>query len=286
MKNKIISKIKKMILNKKIYLLDCIYLIAINLMAYYTVKILLQCGSYEDGTFYTSLYSLPIVFILFAIVLYLNNNFFNKYISNFIIKVASDSILYYNFMYSLIIVDFSKSYSNFHIISYIFSSILILWYFIYSAKKKEFSLLELGICIMFYMTFLDEGSWEIVALIIATINIGLSDDYFWYIYKNKMSNDKKDKDYISYYVTKMKTLLNLFNFIIYLIIRITQSEGLKIILGSGRSDLDYAYLKAVVRIVLFTIFGALFYCLNNRYGEKIENFINEDFVQSIDKKKS
>lgn len=286
MKNKNISKIKKLILNKKIYLLDWIYLIAINLMAYFTVKILLQCGSYENGTFYTSLYSLPIVFALFAIVLYLNNNLFNKYISNFFIKVASDSILYYNFMYSLIIVDFSKSYSNFHIISYIFSSILILLYFICSAKKKEFSLLELGICIMFYMTFLDEGSWGIVAIIIATINIGLSDDYFWYIYKNKKSNDKKDKDYISYYVAKIKTLLNIFNLIVYLIIRITQSEGFKVILGAGLSDLDYAYLKALVRIVLFTIFGALFYYLNNIYGEKIENLINEYFIQAIDKKNS
>lgn len=277
MKNKIISKIKKF------NLWGGIYLIAINLMAYFTVKILLQCGSYEDGTFYTSLYSLPIVFVLFAIVLYLNNNLFNKYISNFIIKAASDSILYYNFMYSLIIVDFSKSYSKFHIISYISSSILILLYFIHSAKKKEFSLLELGICIMFYMTFLDEGSWGIVALIIATINIGLSDDYFWYIYKNKMSNGKKDKDYISYCVTKMKTILNIFNLIVYLIIRITQSEGFKVIFCAGHSDLDYAYLKAAARIVLFTIFGAVFYCLNNKYGEKIENFINEYFIQAIDK---
>lgn len=272
-------------INKKSVLFDIFHLIIINIIAYCIVKIVLYLGFYEDGTFYTSLCSLFIILIIFGILLYLNNNFCNKYISDFFIKVTSVSILSYNFMYSLIIIDFSKNYNKFHIISYICSSILIFSYFICSARKKEFSLLELGICIMFYMTFLDEGSWEIVALIIATINIGLSDDYFWYKYNSKMCNDKKDKDYLSYYVTKMKTLFNIFNLIVYLIIRITQSEWFKVVLGSGHSDLDYAYLKAGARIVLFSIFGILFYYLNNKYGEKIENFINEYFIHAIDKNK-
>lgn len=246
--------------------------------------------------------TLLVIYSIFTFLVWLNNYSIGKYMSNFTKKAVSNSLLYYNFLYSsiflrllykLYIINFkSCTLIVLYYISYIYPTILIFGYFFYSLKKKEIQIPEILICSMLYMSFLDGEKWQIMALIIAAINVILSKDYFWYIYKNNKSkylnNELINEDYINFHISKAKILVQIVNLSVYIIITITQSPGFKIIseniFNNNLSNMDFIYIKAFARILLFTIVGAALKLIDIHKGEQIRIFIKEYIIKKVERK--